>query len=57
MDKSHVINNPIKFAYAGGFIPYKRDPRPFIEYILSLEIDFEFGYFSYTEKSVSNSLC
>ena len=43
---NYVLNTPIRFAYAGGFIPYKRDPRPFIEYLLSLEIDFEFVIFT-----------
>ena len=30
------------FAYAGGFIPGARDPKEFIEYLLSLDIDFKF---------------
>lgn len=38
-----TVNNSIPtFAYAGGFIPGRRDPREFIEYIIGLEQDFKF---------------
>ena len=30
------------FAYAGGFIPGGRDPRPFLDYIVSTKNDFRF---------------
>jgi hypothetical protein len=36
----------LKFAYAGNFIPFKRDPREFIEFIASKDIDFEFYIYS-----------
>ncbi len=51
---STVFNTPVKFAYAGGFIPYKRDPRPFIEYILSQEVDFEFIIFTQKKELVNS---
>src|SRR5690606_3328012 len=31
-----------KFLYAGNFFPPGRDPRPFLTYLSTLEIDFEF---------------
>ncbi|MEZ4841526.1 MAG: hypothetical protein R2821_08460 [Flavobacteriaceae bacterium] len=34
------------FAYAGGFIPGVRDPKPFVEYLLSLQCDFKFIIFT-----------
>jgi len=36
------------FAYAGAFIPGARDPKIFIEYLLSLNIDFKFIVFTRT---------
>jgi hypothetical protein len=34
------------FAYAGGFIPGRRDPKEFLEYLVSLELDFEFHVYT-----------
>lgn len=34
------------FAYAGGFIPRIRDPRPFLEYLSTLPHDFRFFLFT-----------
>ncbi|MGQ2982071.1 hypothetical protein [Flavobacterium sp.] len=37
------INSPVKtFGYAGSFIPGRRDPRPFIDHLLSKGYDFKF---------------
>lgn len=35
-------NNVPVFGYAGSFIPNKRDPRPFLEYLSTLNKDFKF---------------
>jgi len=40
--KSYIPNAVPTFAYAGGFIPGGRDPRPFLEYLVSLNQDFKF---------------
>jgi len=40
------VPDMISFAYAGSFIPGIRDPRPFLEYLLTLETDFRFYVFS-----------
>lgn len=42
-------NTPITFAYAGGFIPGKRDPRPFLEFLKTVKQDFKF--IIYTKKT------
>ncbi len=44
----YQINNIPTFAYAGGFIPGSRDPRPLLNYLNSLNIPFRF--FVYTNK-------
>lgn len=44
-----VFNEPISFAYAGNVVPVNRDPRPFLEYLCTIEKDFRF-YF-YTKKT------
>jgi hypothetical protein len=36
----------LSFAYAGGFIPEIRDPRPFLEYLSNVEKDFRFYVFT-----------
>lgn len=36
------INKYPTFAYAGSFIPGRRDPRPFLEYLSRLNMDFKF---------------
>lgn len=45
---SMVENNVPTFAYAGGFIPNIRDPRPFLEYLSTLENDFKFIVYTNT---------
>ena len=35
-------NKILTFAYAGGLIPGARDPKKFIEYLLTTDIDFKF---------------
>jgi len=43
IDRSTKINNKIPtFGYAGGLIPGGRDPRKFLEYIVSLNKEFKF---------------
>lgn len=41
------------FAYAGGFIPGRRDPTEFINYLKQQDFDFEFHIYTYTPKIVS----
>lgn len=43
---NHINNNPIEFAYAGGFVPLKRDPRPFLKFLALQDIDFKFHIFT-----------
>ena len=45
---SMVENNVPTFAYAGGFIPNIRDPRPFLEYLSTLENEFKFIVYTNT---------
>lgn len=43
IDKENYLQNKvITFAYSGLLIPGARDPRPFIEYLLTLDIKFKF---------------
>ncbi len=46
--KAYKPNRIPTFAYAGGFIPGARDPKDFIEYLLSLDIDFKFIVYTRT---------
>ena len=41
-----INNKPISFAYAGDLGPKRRDPRPFLEYLSTLESDFRFVIFT-----------
>ncbi len=41
-----IHNKPIAFAYAGGLVPKRRDPRPFLEYLSSLDLKFRFVVFT-----------
>lgn len=43
-----VRNDIPTFAYAGGFIPNIRDPRPFLDYLSKLENDFKFIVYTNT---------
>jgi hypothetical protein len=43
-----VFNQPIRFAYAGNIIPVNRDPRPFLDFLCTLTVDFRF--IIYTKK-------
>ena len=40
--RNFVKNKIPTFAYAGGFIPKRRDPRPFLDYLAKVENDFRF---------------
>lgn len=42
------FNDVPTFAYAGGFLPGARDPKPLMEYLINLKIPFKF--FIYTNK-------
>src|SRR5699024_8889428 len=39
---SYSKNHKPTFAYAGSFIPGRRDPRPFLDYLVSLRRNFKF---------------
>ncbi|MBK8502221.1 MAG: glycosyltransferase [Saprospiraceae bacterium] len=44
--KGHLENEVPNFAYAGGFIPKKRDPRPILEFLLACDLDFRFHIYT-----------
>lgn len=44
----NAFNDPIRFAYAGNLIPVNRDPRPFLDYLCTINEDFRF--IIYTKK-------
>jgi hypothetical protein len=46
LSSESISNGPVTFGYAGGFIPNKRDPRPFLDFLSNLEIDFRFIIFT-----------
>jgi hypothetical protein len=53
IDINHYKPNKIPtFAYAGGFIKGARDPKDFIEYLLSLRIDFRFIVYTKTKNLI-----
>lgn len=43
-----VVNAIPTFAYAGGFIPNIRDPRPFLDYLVKCDKEFKFIIFTNT---------
>lgn len=45
-DNQNVPSEKIRFAYAGMFIPGRRDPTEFLKYITSLPTDFEFHIYT-----------
>lgn len=53
-EANNLKNTKPTFAYAGMFIPGRRDPTEFIEYILSLNKDFEFHIFTATKGIVES---
>ena len=48
-EEKFIKNNIVTFAYAGGFIPGFRDPRPFLDYLSSLNISFKFYIYTTNE--------
>jgi len=47
IESSNYIKNDVPtFAYAGGLIPGGRDPRLFLEYLTSLDLDYKFFVFT-----------
>lgn len=49
--------NPIpRFAYAGGFIPGRRDPSELLHFLQTLKSDFEFHIFTNTPQLAANRL-
>ena len=45
--KKFVQKDKVRFCYAGHFIPRTRDPRPILDFLLSVkDIDFEFTIFT-----------
>ncbi len=48
------INNAVPtFAYAGGFIPGIRDPRPFLDFLATLQSDFRFFIYTMDREIIS----
>ncbi len=48
-----VRNEVPTFAYAGGFIPKIRDPRPFLDHLTALERDFKFIVYTNTPELIA----
>lgn len=46
---SYIPNSVPTFAYAGGLIPQNRDPRPFLDYLITLDQDYRFIVFTKTK--------
>src|SRR5690606_14445672 len=44
--KGPLENEVPNFAYAGGFIPAKRDPRPILDFLLACGLDFRFHIYT-----------
>lgn len=44
--KKYVKNEVPVFAFSGNLIPKVRDPRPFLDYLVTLDIDFKFVLFA-----------
>jgi len=51
---SWVINPRPTFAYAGMFMPGRRDPSEFIKYLKTVNIDFEFHIYTTTPQFVTS---
>lgn len=49
LKECYVPNEIVTFYYSGGFIPGKRDPRPILDFLSKLNIDFRF--FIYTRQA------
>jgi glycosyltransferase involved in cell wall biosynthesis len=49
-----VDNKVPTFAYAGGFIPNIRDPRPFLDYLLKIDKEFRFIVFTKNEALINH---
>ncbi|MDD2798976.1 MAG: glycosyltransferase [Bacteroidales bacterium] len=45
-NNEEIINPIITFGYAGSLAPFIRDPRPLLDYISTLELDFRFVVFT-----------
>ena len=54
--KSYKSNEIPTFAYAGLLIPGSRDPRPLINYLLELNINFKFIFFTNSTNMLSEYL-
>jgi len=49
-------NSVITFAYAGRFVPKDLDPRPILDFLISLDIDFLFIIFTNQKELFNNYL-
>jgi hypothetical protein len=50
----YIPNKKIKFIFAGNIIPNRRDPRPFLDFLLELELDYKFIMYT-TKKDLIKS--
>lgn len=50
--KTNSKNSSPIFIYAGTFYPKLRDPRPLLDYLLTLDIDFEFRIYTKTREMI-----
>lgn len=54
IDSKIVINSKPIFAYCGGFIPGRRDPSEFIQYLKQQPIDYEFHIYTTTPEFIDH---
>ncbi len=47
-------NKVTTFAYAGGFLPGARDPRPMLDYLLTLDLPFKFVVYTNMPDMISS---
>ena len=52
--EKYMPNEVVTFAYAGAFIPGVRDPRPILEFLAELTIDFRFHIYTNQSRLLEN---
>jgi hypothetical protein len=56
LSKAYVPHEVPTFSYAGGFIQGIRDPRPFLDYLISIDSDFRFIIFTNNKALIEDYL-
>lgn len=52
--QKNVSNSVITFIYAGNFYSGIRDPRPFLDYLIKLDVDFKFIVYTKSKALIEN---